>query len=122
MKLIAAVFFVVTMSLSAFAQESKVCFKNDGVYIAFGFFEVYSKSQNTWRSQRFDDVLIGQEVCTKSTFNPANGDKARITVRHHVFIGVVRDTCSYENIKESRVIVANGTTLNYWCHDARIED
>lgn len=105
---------LVTMS-SAFADY--VCIKNNGVYLMQAYVSITDGMSGEIYTERFNPILLGQTECSR--FNPANGSSVTVRISHSIFIGVDRETCSYNNIREGRLIQTHGTTLNYWCTDEK---
>lgn len=113
MKLLSAFAFFVLVSTATFANPTDyVCFKNDGLYVASVSAEVYTGGR--WLYEHGTRLNIGERWCTNNFYSDGK-DYANLRVVHWTGFEY-RETCKYEKIKSRSVVVANGTTYNYWCH------
>jgi hypothetical protein len=107
--------FVAFSSFSAFA--AKTCFKNDGAYLAHVVFRKHHKSGDLIAKAEHANILAGRTVCLDPEYKPENGEVVSISAYHHVIPDVLKPTCGYVVKSGNLLVVANGTTFNFWCHD-----
>ena len=106
-----ALFLLLTLAFagSAFAAESRVCFRNDGHYLVDAWIIIKSDYGGEMKTYKWSALPILQERCVD--FDNHNHSAS---VYANIVWGPSHDICSEHGLR-SRKRVMKGDLVNYWC-------
>jgi hypothetical protein len=110
-------FLLFSLALLSFTTNAAtVCFKSNILAISNIEFLVKNSDQNVVNMIGYNDIMITGQKCIDF-----NEREHTVTLKVFHLTGLVWEpkvnTCTYENINQSKKVTSHGTTLFYHCND-----